>query len=571
MSGLINEESSTRDLKAKINKTELKEDAENYKIINKQESNIKDDNLQASNINNSKEKDNINNNSEELNNGKQVKFQEDKINGKKESLDSEIKTLLNKTTTRKVIITTLRIKQNPDYRPAEEILCKIVFNKLNIDYMIIEDEQDDSHFLNLKKYIFSGRLPYLYFNTLLIPCHNIPEFLLKLVYYDLVNNKQQKKDDKEIKKENNKEADDIDMGKENNKKTSINDQNTNNNTDVEEKQNQELKSLLFTLNKIILICRDNLRSINEISISNQIKDKNKNLIKEVFTFKTPTKDIIQSCKMLQLIYSINSKAEREIRKEKINRLNNLQKQFDSSSSNIHYNLSSLNNKDEIDKFLVDNEIPKINNFNDDEIVKVTAQYCYREILKIKEKLVSPFLHIVIYSYLKDDEKIYGDKYIRILNNNRNSSSKNNNKGSNLGNQDVSILFDKVFKQITFYMDFIDTDIVKNKEFGLVKEEFTSLVVPYVNYSNLVFTEYSLSFDPLSKEKKPQDIIKFQSDNNLKHNIISLAMFFGMGGLLLYLSSNPKKTERKKVVVNSNKEGNNNYKLSSKDFFNNPFK
>lgn len=360
-----------------------------------------------------------------------------------------------------IVLTTLRLKENLSYRPAEETLARIVLNNLNLKHTIIEHFEEKSH-INSYLSVFSGKLPYLYFDGMMISCTNLPEFLLKLVYSD---------------------------------------------------EKKEAESLQNQLREILFLCRESLRSLNESSIYNQAKLRFKSTIKnneleKLFDKNNVFKEIILLSKVTQYAYQANDEAERQAKV--------ISNSLDSQSINAKRRIS-------IKDF-------KFNSLSRDSIVN-----CYSGIIELKERVTSPYLHIVIYSYLKDDELIYGDKNVRYL-------VENDRKAMNMSKDQLidktKESYDEVLLEIGKYMEFISENIIKKKGFYLAVNSFIKKYILERTY----LTELSncaVSLEDKEKSKEKKDIVEYQAKGVFWHNVFSLSVFLGFGGLIFFLSRNKK--------------------------------
>lgn len=394
-------------------------------------------------------------------------------------------------TINKIVLVTVRYSDNPSYRLAEETLARIVFNKLGLKYSIIE-YLHVSEDLESENYTMVARLPFIYFNKSIISSFDIPQFLLRLTYCDHITVKS--KDTKnDVQEESaSKENIEVDQGEAKEKSNKSDKDDKHGKKDEVLSENKEMKDMKELLAQVLSLSRDLLRNLNERVIFLNKKDQlNNNQGLHVYQKSNIIKEIIQN----------------------------------SISITSGYQSSFSQNQ-------------KLDSYKEDSLIANSINRTYQSILKIKNDCNVPFIHLVIYSFLKDDSTIYSDYIPRKLGKNVDNSQ---------NSEEISESAHLVLVEIKEYHSFIEEQLIRNKSFHLCADiEIINFMADPKRIAKLT-NAFSIKLDTSKQDKqshKKEDLVEIQTQSVFWHNFITLGIFFSLG-LLIYFTSN-----RKAVATNS---------------------
>lgn len=500
-----------------------------------------------------------------------------------------------------IILMTVRIEENKNFRPAEEILFKIIMKKLNLSFEIREFPFSHNKFIKDKGVnSFIGRLPCIYFNSLMIQYNSIPEFLLKLLYFNTFNeslkeiNEKEKQEEIEkknrtkLKKEENLNKEDDSLGFkasiENDKndkkdknvenlnvneindkkdKIDINDlkESKDNNTNIELAFNRKISEnllipkeltssctykindLKYFLNIILYCCRDQLRYLNELSILKQINNQNK--FRNEFLSNTSYKIRKYFQKFYNYVFSQSNNIEEILDNQKL--------------TNIFYKFKEEDRKAILLKFdLSEKDIGNESNNNfclNDEIIRIGILSVYEKILNIlnsiKENSVeNNFFKLVICSYLKEDEQIYINSKVSFkkdiggtISTNIDSINKNEESNENrrcLENEKINDLLIKISNfPNEFEKDLKKIDLIQSAE-----KEFLNKNISAINSLNPLFYSNSICFDFKGKQIKKIDVREVATVSLMKFHLITIGLFCSLIGFAYFYDYQKRKKSRK---------------------------
>lgn len=379
----------------------------------------------------------------------------------------------------KIVLVTVRYSDNPSYRPGEETLTRIVFNKLGLRYSIIEYLHDPED-LKSEKYTMVARLPFIYFNKSIISSNDIPQFLLQLTYCDQITVKSKTSKNDFQEEQTPKENSEIELADHNHKIEKKSKE------DEEFSETKEMKEIKSQLKEVLSLSRDLLRNLNERVIFLHKKDQlNSKYGLHVYQKSNVIREIIQN----------------------------------SISMTVGYQSCFYQNE-------------KLESYKEDSLIANSIYKTYQAILNLKNNCNIPFIHLVIYSYFKDDSTIYSDFVPRKFGKNIENS---------ISTEEVNESVNLLLVQIKDYSTFIEDQLIRNKNFYLNSDKETSKFMDDPKRVIKLTNSYSVRLDSSKQEKqskKKEDLVEIQSKSVFWHNFFTISIFFSLG-LLIYFTSNRK--------------------------------
>lgn len=438
-----------------------------------------------------------------------------------------------------IYIIKVKEKNDMNFETSEEILCKIIFDKLEIKYNIIE-HSCYSDFNNFKMPLIDdfsllGKLPVIYVAGNLISNKYIHEFMLLLInkYNDVFLDlskislfdiaKQECNDNNNGKKL-------LVQSKLNNKGITKDVNNNNSKYYIDKNYFSEFKllegKLIKIIKEVLLLGKHYLKYLN-IKEYNQDIEYNSSLSLNYRNIILKDISSVMLYGSFNKNFLINNKFESNSSKYITN------KQL-SSYSIINCYSRLLDIKYELEEIVMYYlKLYEINSNINKEQTKDNMNYKLYEVALY----YSNYVHLLVYSFLKEDEYFFNSrkKVFYLYDNKNNNQSLENDKFLCLSKYNQNLL-----KQIDDYMNLANKNIIQENK--TISNNFKNKIIKFqLNesfYKDIIFSNYKIYLDPtkLLKNKKEENITEIQTKGNTTHNLITLSLFCSFALLIYYISS-----------------------------------